>query len=91
MKKYKLSQLIKIKNGREYKLAKLLSDVNGYKVDSNVRNVAAFDDWCVLEKNIPSVTVETGKGSCPLPIEEFEKIWNDNKDLWAAVAVNGGY
>ena len=24
-------------------------------------------------------------------IEEFEKIWNDNRDLWAAVAVKGEY
>lgn len=76
---------------REYELARLVSDTNGYSIDHNPRNVAAFDDWCVIKKDIPSVTVETGITACPLPIEEFEKIWNDNRDLWAAVAVKGKY
>ena len=76
---------------REYELARLVSDANGYGIDHNSRNVAAFDDWCVMKKDIPSVTVETGITACPLPIEEFEKIWNDNRDLWAAVAVKGEY
>ena len=72
-------------------LARLVERVNGYSISYSTRSVAAFDDWCNLEKNIPSVTVETGISSCPLPIEEFEKIWNDNRDLWAAVAVLGEY
>ena len=75
----------------ELKLAALVSGVNRYRVDHSTRSVAAFDDWCVINKNIPSVTVETGVSSCPLPIEEFEKIWKDNKDLWAAVAACGEY
>ena len=72
-------------------LARLVAGINGYRVDYNTRSVAAFDDWCNIKKNIPSVTVETGISPCPLPIEEFEKIWNDNKELWAAVAVHGEY
>ena len=75
----------------ELRLATLVSEVNKYTVKYNPRSVAAFDDWCVIIKNIPSVTVETGISSCPLPIEEFEKIWNDNRDLWAAIAVKGKY
>lgn len=76
---------------REQELAELVSRVNGYAVRHTDRGVAAFDDWCVIEKNIPSVTVETGYSAFPLPIEEFEKIWNDNRDLWAAVAACGKY
>ena len=75
----------------EHSLAMLVSGVNGYSVSNNARSVAAFDDWCVINKNITSVTVETGISSCPLPIEEFTKIWKDNRDLWAAVAVLGEY
>lgn len=72
-------------------LAQLVSGTNGYSVSYNDRSVAAFDDWCIIKSDIPSVTVETGVSSCPLPIKEFEKIWNDNRDLWAAVACSGKY
>ena len=41
-------------------LARLAEGVNGYRIDYNTRHVAAFDDWCNIRKNIPSVTVETG-------------------------------
>jgi len=72
-------------------LAQLVGGINGYSVSYNEKSVAAFDDWCIIRKNIPSVTVETGISSCPLPIGEFQKIWNDNKDLWVAVASSGKY
>lgn len=72
-------------------LASFISKINGYKLSYDPRSVAAFDDWCMIEKNIPSVTVETGIASCPLPIGEFEKIWNDNRDLWVAIAASKKY
>lgn len=78
-------------NSAELALAQLVKGVTGYSIKYESRGVAAFDDWCILKKNIPSVTVETGISVCPLPIEEFEKIWNDNRDLWAAVASSGKY
>ena len=74
-----------------FELASLISAVNGYTVSYDPRSVAAFDDWCIIDRGIPSVTVETGISSCPLPIDEFEKIWNDNRDLWPAIAASNKY
>lgn len=74
-----------------FELANLISGVNGYTVSYDPRSVAAFDDWCIIDRGIPSVTVETGISSCPLPIEEFEKIWKNNRDLWAAIAASNKY
>ena len=74
-----------------HELASLISGINGYKVSYDPRSVAAFDDWCMIEKNIPSVTVETGVETCPLPIGEFAKIWENNRDLWAAIASSKKY
>lgn len=63
-------------------LAESLSSWTGYKLETEVRHDSAFDDWCNKVMGIPSATVETGKVPCPLPISEFDKIWQDNRDLW---------
>ena len=71
-------------------LAETVSELNGYTVDGEVRHDAAFDDWCILNKGIPSVTIETGsyKVTEPIPEDEFKEIWKDNRDLWVHVAVS---
>ena len=63
-------------------LAESLASWTGYKLETEVRHDSAFDDWCNKVMGIPSATVETGKVPCPLPISEFDKIWQDNRDLW---------
>lgn len=72
------------------KLAEIVGALNGYKLDSEARHDAAFDDWCILNKGIPSVTIETGsyKVTEPIPEDEFKDIWKDNRDLWVHVAVS---
>ena len=66
------------------KLAYEVRDLTGYAIKYETRRDAAFDDWCIMELGIPSVTVETGKSDNlgVLPISQFEKIWQDNRDLW---------
>lgn len=68
-------------------LAKAVSGFNGYKVETDVRHDSAFDDWCNKALAIPSITVETGSLPCPLPISEFDKIWQTNRDLWLFAAL----
>jgi g-D-glutamyl-meso-diaminopimelate peptidase len=68
-------------------LASKLSEWTGYELDDEVKYSSAFDDWCNKVMNIPSATVETGKSPCPLPIGEFDKIWQDNRDLWLLAAL----
>ena len=46
-------------------------------------NEAGFSNWCVNVKKIPSVTVETGTVPAPLPLDQFELLWNQNKEMWA--------
>lgn len=50
------------------------------------QDAAGYGDWCVMVKGIPSATIEIGKKSAPLAIEEYEDIWNRNALLWAALA-----
>lgn len=70
-------------------LAKLVSHIIGYSMESSVQSAqdaAGCSDYFVLEKNIPSVTIENGKADCPLPMEEFGPIWKANDNLWPALA-----
>ena len=70
-------------------LAKAVKEVCKYKIIYDTRQDAAFEDWCVLNKNIPSITVETGNYDVkePIPEGEFNKIWKKCRDLWAHTAV----
>lgn len=61
--------------------ASAISKHNGYYVVDKQNNDASYSDWCALKKGLIAVTVETGVGTCPLPIEQFETIWQDNYDL----------
>ena len=68
-------------------LADEVGSFTGYKIETDVRHDSAFDDWCNKVMRIPSVTVETGNVPCPLPIEQFDKIWQSNRDLWVILAL----
>lgn len=46
-------------------------------------NEAGFSNWCVNVKVIPSVTIETGLVPTPLPLDQFELLWSQNKEMWA--------
>ncbi len=63
-------------------LATHISNLTGCSL-GGYSNEAGFSNWCVLEKQIPSVTVETGTVPCPLPIDQFSYIWEQNRQIWA--------
>lgn len=70
-------------------LAELVSRVTGFgTVSSSQSNqdAAGCGDYAILELGILEVTIESGSGSCPLGIEEFDGLWNANRDVWPAVA-----
>ena len=52
---------------------------------SNV-NLGGFGDWIQLGLDKPSITIESGKKPCPLPMEEFPGIWNRHRESWAMIA-----
>ena len=39
---------------------------------------AGFKDWFIQEFNKPGYTIEAGIGVNPLPISQFNEIYNDN-------------
>lgn len=75
--------------GPSLELAQKISQLSGYKLENEPRREAAFDDWCIIERSIPSVTVETGEYTVtePIPLWQFNTIWNATRDLWVHVAV----
>ena len=73
------------------KLAETVRSVTGYALDASDSFVAAAADWTMIEKNIPSVTVETGSGAHnPLPAEMLPKIALQLRDVFLAVAAAYG-
>lgn len=38
-------------------------------------------EYFLYKRNIPCITIEVGKGACPLGIGEFSSIWRKNKDV----------
>lgn len=67
-------------------LANSVKGVNVYPLYYADSFTAASSDWCMLVKNIPSITIETGKGVCPLPLSEFENIFSSCRDIFLAVS-----
>lgn len=74
--------------GPSLELAKTASGLCNYRVIYETRKDAAFDDWCIIKRSIPSITVETGEYTVtePIPLWQFNTIWNATRDLWVHVA-----
>lgn len=62
------------------KLGKEFALVSTYALDDeiNTNSYAGYRDWFISKYNLPGYTIETGKGQNPIPISQFEKIYNDN-------------
>ncbi len=61
-------------------VAKEFARVSGYTLINEVEtnSYAGYRDWFISYYNRPGYTVETGMGINPLPISQFDKIYNDN-------------
>ncbi len=61
-------------------IGELFASVSGY----NLANVpyesgfAGYKDWFLQEYKRPGYTIEAGSGENPLPISQFNEIYNDN-------------
>lgn len=58
-------------------MAELLSQTSGYKlcVQDGLASHGGFKDWFIDKLSRPAFTIEIGKGKNPLPIEDFEGIY----------------
>ncbi|OPJ55560.1 M14 family metallopeptidase [Alkalithermobacter paradoxus] len=68
---------------RSKKIAQMLSKVSNYPLDetSGIASFGGFKDWFIEKYNKPGYTIEVGMGKNPLPLTQFNKIYNDNEEL----------
>lgn len=67
-------------------LTSLIEVSTGYRAAGS-SGQGGFKDWTQIKDDpIPGVTIETGSVACPLPLSQYEDIWNRNKMVWALVA-----
>lgn len=74
-------------NSRE--IADLLAAASGYRVESTPyeSGFAGYKDWFISEFNRPGYTIEAGIGSNPLPLDQFDEIYADNRCLMTQAAL----
>lgn len=71
------------------RIGEILAKVSDYKLDQTqgTASYTGYKDWFIKEYRKPGYTVEVGKGKNPLPISQFPKIYEDNKELLTLAAV----
>lgn len=62
------------------KIGEKLSKLSGYTLENTPLNssYAGLKDWFIQDFNLPAYTFEVGLGTNPLPINQFDNIYNDN-------------
>lgn len=56
------------------------SNISGYSLEDTPYNssFAGYKDWFIQTYNKPGYTIEVGKGINPLPLTQFDQIYNEN-------------
>ena len=70
-------------------IGELFASVSGYQL-SNVpyeSGFAGYKDWFLQEYRRPGYTIEAGIGNNPLPVSQFNEIYNDNLGILVLGAV----
>lgn len=64
--------------------AERIAAKTGYYTDANYENLdpAGYKDWAIDKCGIPSITIEVGRDTSPVPMEQFEEIWLRNESVW---------
>lgn len=70
-------------------IANQFATVSGYTVENVPFNssFAGYKDWFIQDYNRPGYTIEAGIGQNPLPISQFDEIYNDNLGILVLGAV----
>lgn len=65
---------------QSFEIGQKLSEASGYKLADTPYNssFAGYKDWFIQNYNRPGYTIEAGIGENPLPISQFDEIYNDN-------------
>lgn len=61
-------------------IGKKFSEISGYTLESTPAEsaYAGYKDWFIQTYNKPGYTIEVGEGTSPLPLSQFNEIYNDN-------------
>ena len=72
-----------------YEIGTHFANSSGYLLTEVPYNssFAGFKDWFIQNYNSPGYTIEAGIGENPLPIEQFNKIYNDNLGILVLGAI----
>lgn len=65
-------------------LANEFSKVSGYEPIKSANSYAGYKDWFIQDWRRPGFTIEMGKGVNPLPITQFEEIYEDVLGIFLA-------
>ncbi len=62
------------------RIARIFSDLSGYQLSEpyGIASYAGYKDWFIDKFRRPGFTIEVGLGTNPLPISQFNRIYNDN-------------
>ena len=71
------------------KIGNEFARVSGYTLEDTPysSSFAGYKDWFIQEYNRPGYTIEAGLGTNPLPISQFNEIYNDNIGILALAPV----
>jgi g-D-glutamyl-meso-diaminopimelate peptidase len=60
-----------------------LAMVSGYALSqtTGITSYSGYKDWFIQDFRRPGFTIEVGLGTNPLPISQFDQIYNDNEEL----------
>ena len=61
-------------------IADVFSSASGYALEDTpfASGFAGYKDWFIETFDRPGYTIEAGRGTNPLPLSQFDKIYNDN-------------
>lgn len=69
-----------------------MAEASGYSLDDTPpeSSYAGYKDWFILNYNRPGYTIEAGIGRNPLPLSQFDTIFEDNAALITTALVEAG-
>lgn len=73
---------------KELKLLNTVRSITGYSpvTSFSTSHATGYGDWIAIKKKLPTVTIEIGNVSCPLPQSQFSGVWAQNKQVLVAIA-----
>lgn len=72
-----------------FKIGTAFANYSGYTLSATPYNssFAGYKDWFIQNFNKPGYTIEAGLGENPLPISQFDEIYNDNLGILVLGAI----